>query len=75
MPECPTAGRLHRFRGIALPPVFLQNSVSDLCDPIFPEPFEAEVIIAKQRNGPIGTIRLYWQASITKFVSIEKNFT
>ena len=36
---------------------------------------EAEVIIAKQRNGPIGTIRLYWQASITKFVSIEKNFT
>jgi replicative DNA helicase len=36
---------------------------------------EAEVIIAKQRNGPIGTIRLYWQASITKFVSIEKNFS
>ena len=36
---------------------------------------EAEVIIAKQRNGPIGTIRLYWQASITKFVSIEKNYS
>ena len=36
---------------------------------------EAEVIIAKQRNGPIGTVRLYWQSSITKFVSIEKNYT
>ncbi len=35
---------------------------------------EAEVIIAKQRNGPIGTINLYWQSQTTRFVSKEKNF-
>ena len=36
---------------------------------------EAEVIIAKQRNGPIGTVNLYWQSDITRFVNKEKNFT
>ena len=35
---------------------------------------EAEVIIAKQRNGPIGTVNLYWQSDITRFVNKEKNF-
>ncbi len=32
----------------------------------------AEVIIAKQRNGPTGTIKLAWQPKYTKFVSLER---
>ena len=32
----------------------------------------AEVIIAKQRNGPIGTVELMWQPKYTKFVGIER---
>lgn len=32
----------------------------------------AEIIIAKQRNGPIGTIELAWLPNYTKFANIEK---
>ena len=32
-------------------------------------PNEAEVIIAKQRNGPIGTVTLIWKPEYTKFVN------
>lgn len=32
----------------------------------------AEVIIAKQRNGPTGVIELVWLKQFTKFVSIER---
>lgn len=32
----------------------------------------AEVIIAKQRNGPVGTIKLVWLPNYTKFVNKEK---
>ena len=32
----------------------------------------AEVIIAKQRNGPIGTVSLAWLADYTKFSNLEK---
>ena len=32
----------------------------------------AEVIIAKQRNGPIGTVELAWLPQFTKFGSLEK---
>lgn len=31
----------------------------------------AEIIIAKQRNGPIGTVELAWIANLTKFANIE----
>ena len=32
----------------------------------------AEIIIAKQRNGPIGTVELVWMPDYTKFANIKK---
>ena len=32
----------------------------------------AEVIIAKQRSGPIGKIRLAWLPNFTKFGNLEE---
>lgn len=32
----------------------------------------AEIIIAKQRNGPIGTVNLVWLPNYTKFANMEK---
>ena len=32
----------------------------------------AEVIIAKQRNGPIGTVELAWLPRFTKFANMKK---
>lgn len=32
----------------------------------------AEVIIAKQRNGPIGTVNLLWIPELTKFTDMER---
>ena len=32
----------------------------------------AEVIVAKQRNGPIGTVELVWLPNYTKFVNMKK---
>ena len=34
----------------------------------------AEVIIAKQRSGSIGTVELLWMGNYTKFVNLEKRF-
>ena len=33
----------------------------------------AEIIISKQRNGPIGTINLVWLPQYTKFANMERN--
>ena len=32
----------------------------------------AEIIVAKQRNGPIGTIELSWQPALTKFANLAR---
>lgn len=36
------------------------------------KPGISEVIIAKQRNGPIGTVELVWLAQYTQFVNAKK---
>lgn len=33
----------------------------------------AEIIVAKQRNGPTGTVKLKWLPEYTKFANLEKN--
>ena len=33
----------------------------------------AELIIAKQRNGPIGTVNLVWMPEYTRFVNAKKD--
>ena len=34
----------------------------------------AEIIVAKQRNGPIGTVKLSWQGQFTKFDNLAQGF-
>jgi len=34
----------------------------------------ADVIVAKQRHGPIGTVSLFFDASVTRFSDLEKKF-
>jgi replicative DNA helicase len=36
------------------------------------DPGLAEVIVAKQRNGPTDTVQLAWLADRTKFANLEK---
>jgi replicative DNA helicase len=44
----------------------------DVYNPDTEKPNVAEVIVAKQRKGPTGTIELYWQRALTQFANAEK---
>lgn len=35
---------------------------------------QADIIIAKQRSGPTGTIKLHWDGKFTRFSNLEENF-
>lgn len=42
-------------------------------DPKSKQDDEAEILIAKHRNGPTGTIKLYWEGQYTRFSNLEHN--
>ncbi|WP_306537412.1 replicative DNA helicase, partial [Geobacter sp.] len=44
----------------------------EVYNPDTPDKGTAEIIIGKQRNGPIGTVRLLFNGQYTKFESLEK---
>ncbi|MBQ6551606.1 MAG: replicative DNA helicase [Lachnospiraceae bacterium] len=43
----------------------------EVYNPASPEKGIAEIIVAKQRNGPIGTVKLAWIPELTKFANLE----
>ena len=43
----------------------------DYYDPNTPEKNIAELIIAKQRNGSLGTVKLGWKGEFTKFIDLS----
>ena len=46
------------------------NSWKDRNEEVFNK---AELIVAKQRNGPTGKIELYFDDRFTKFLGVDKN--
>ena len=50
--------------------MFLYREVVYKKDTEYPD--IAEVIVAKQRNGPVGTVKLKWLSELTKFANLEK---
>ena len=43
----------------------------EVYNPASPDKDVAEIIVAKQRNGPIGTVKLAWIPALTKFAKLE----
>lgn len=67
--DLPAAGAIEQHADVVL---FIYRS--EVYDPDSPEPGIADIHIAKQRNGPIGTVKLAFQAEYLRFGDLASGY-